>query len=469
MRVRKFSKGMTQRLGPRRGPRPRPGRPAARRADRRSGSGRPPRDPRPAAGGGRPAGRAILLNSHLLSEVEQDCGRVAVLRQGSVVAEGRIEDLTPQASRYRLVASRRGRCSRSAASAKPAPPSSASTATSTSPPATSTTLNALVDRLRVERREPAGALAGALEPRGRLRRTSCARIRPGRESRHEGPHRERRGGLPRGGGALDADRVLRALLALHPPFRARGEPRHRRRRAGRREALRESVEMGAGRVVRSTGSCSASNRASRVSSTSSGHFSLFLRPRTWCRACRRRGRSTSTCRARSGASAPPVALRGRPAPGRRQPRLSDSLDVGDHRLEDPRTIPRFLLGGTVILFTIAALMAFAFLVGVVTSSTGVSLMATYAVFFFAAMLAAHDRIAAAVSTERPARIVQGLYWTLPKTAELCRASVALVAGGAGHRTVRGDQRARRLRFLVPVWHCVPRSGGLVVFQKGFLR
>lgn len=90
--------------------------------------------------------------------------------------------------------------------------------------------------------------------------------------------------------------------------------------------------------------------------------------------------------------------------------------------------PRFLLSGAVILFTFAALSAFAFLVGVVTSSTGVSLMATYALFFFGAVLAAHDRIAAAVSTEISARIVQGLYWTLPKTAELGQATVALVAG-----------------------------------------
>jgi ABC-2 type transport system permease protein len=90
--------------------------------------------------------------------------------------------------------------------------------------------------------------------------------------------------------------------------------------------------------------------------------------------------------------------------------------------------PRFLLSGAVILFTIAALMAFAFLVGVVTSSTGVSLMATYAVFFFAAILAAHSRIAAAVSTELAAKTIDALYWILPKTAELGQATVALVAG-----------------------------------------
>jgi ABC-2 type transport system permease protein len=90
--------------------------------------------------------------------------------------------------------------------------------------------------------------------------------------------------------------------------------------------------------------------------------------------------------------------------------------------------PRFLLSGLVILFTFAVLLAFAFLVGVVTSSTGVSLMATYAVFFFAAVLSAHERIAAAVSTELSARIVNGLYWMLPKTAELGKAAVLLVAG-----------------------------------------
>jgi len=90
--------------------------------------------------------------------------------------------------------------------------------------------------------------------------------------------------------------------------------------------------------------------------------------------------------------------------------------------------PRFLLSGAVILFTISVLLAFAFLIGVVTSSTGVSLMTTYAIFFFSAILVAHGKISAAVSTETAARIVDGLYWILPKTAELGAATVALVAG-----------------------------------------
>jgi ABC-2 type transport system permease protein len=100
---------------------------------------------------------------------------------------------------------------------------------------------------------------------------------------------------------------------------------------------------------------------------------------------------------------------------------------------------RFLLGGVTILFTIAVLLAFAFLVGVVTSSTGVSLMATYAVFFLAAMLSAHNRIAAAVSAEWAAKLVNGLYWVFPKTAELGRATVEQVSGGRAFRHVAAGQ------------------------------
>lgn len=91
--------------------------------------------------------------------------------------------------------------------------------------------------------------------------------------------------------------------------------------------------------------------------------------------------------------------------------------------------PRFLLGGALIMFVIATLLAFAFLVGVITSSTAVSIMATYGLFFFAIMLVQHDRIAAAVSKEWQAWLINGLYWIVPKTAELGEAVVAFVSGG----------------------------------------
>ena len=92
--------------------------------------------------------------------------------------------------------------------------------------------------------------------------------------------------------------------------------------------------------------------------------------------------------------------------------------------------PRFLLGGAVIMFIIATLMAFAFLVGVITSSTAVSIMSTYGLFFFGVMLVGHERIAAAVSKEWQAAMINGLYWIVPKTAELGGAVVAFVSGGA---------------------------------------
>ena len=101
VRVKKFSKGMTQRLGlasalvhdpevllldePTDGVDP-----VGRREIRdllKEEAGR---------------GRAILVNSHLLSEIEQTCDRVAVLREGKVAAQGTIAELTASGFRYRM-------------------------------------------------------------------------------------------------------------------------------------------------------------------------------------------------------------------------------------------------------------------------------------------------------------------------------------------------------------------------------
>jgi ABC-2 type transport system ATP-binding protein len=49
-------------------------------------------------------GTAVLLNSHLLSEIELTCDRVAVLRGGRVAAEGTIEELTRKTAKYKMVA-----------------------------------------------------------------------------------------------------------------------------------------------------------------------------------------------------------------------------------------------------------------------------------------------------------------------------------------------------------------------------
>ena len=104
VKVRKFSKGMTQRLGlaaalvhepdvllldePTDGVDP-VGRREIRELLREQAQ----------------AGKTVLLNSHLLSEIELTCDRVAILRQGKIVAQGRIDDLTEKRSSYKLVAS----------------------------------------------------------------------------------------------------------------------------------------------------------------------------------------------------------------------------------------------------------------------------------------------------------------------------------------------------------------------------
>jgi ABC-2 type transport system ATP-binding protein len=49
-------------------------------------------------------GVAVLLNSHLLSEIELTCDRVAVLRGGKVAAEGSVEGLTRTGAKYKMVA-----------------------------------------------------------------------------------------------------------------------------------------------------------------------------------------------------------------------------------------------------------------------------------------------------------------------------------------------------------------------------
>ncbi len=49
-------------------------------------------------------GTAVLLNSHLLSEIELTCDRVAVLRNGKVAAQGTIDELTRKSAKYKMVA-----------------------------------------------------------------------------------------------------------------------------------------------------------------------------------------------------------------------------------------------------------------------------------------------------------------------------------------------------------------------------
>jgi ABC-type transport system involved in multi-copper enzyme maturation permease subunit len=80
--------------------------------------------------------------------------------------------------------------------------------------------------------------------------------------------------------------------------------------------------------------------------------------------------------------------------------------------------PRFMLSAGIIIFAIAVLLALAFLIGVVTSSTAVSIMGTYGIFFLSMILAAHKQIEAALSSMINVWIVKILYWVLPKVFDL---------------------------------------------------
>jgi ABC-2 type transport system ATP-binding protein len=48
-------------------------------------------------------GRTVFLSSHLLSEVEQTCDRVAIIDRGRLVLSGRVEDVLAEAARPSLL------------------------------------------------------------------------------------------------------------------------------------------------------------------------------------------------------------------------------------------------------------------------------------------------------------------------------------------------------------------------------
>ncbi len=97
---------------------------------------------------------------------------------------------------------------------------------------------------------------------------------------------------------------------------------------------------------------------------------------------------------------------------------------------------RFLFAGSIIFLLIAVLLAFAFLIGVFTSSTAVSIMVTYGLSGFGVLLYfAHTKISAALSSNWQANLVEGLYWSIPKTWELGVAVFSLVGGSEMRRMI----------------------------------
>ncbi len=92
---------------------------------------------------------------------------------------------------------------------------------------------------------------------------------------------------------------------------------------------------------------------------------------------------------------------------------------------------RFFVAAGLILVVFVSFLGFMYLVGVMSASTPLSIMLPYAIYIIAMPLAAHDRIAAAMDSRLAAGVVEGLYWVLPKSAEIGRDVVSLVLGRGG--------------------------------------
>ncbi len=89
---------------------------------------------------------------------------------------------------------------------------------------------------------------------------------------------------------------------------------------------------------------------------------------------------------------------------------------------------RFLLAAVLIFVVFLTFLGFMYLVGVLSGSTPLSVMLSYGLWVVSMPLAAHDRIAVAMDSRLSAAAVNGLYWVLPKTAEIGRDIVRLVIG-----------------------------------------
>ena len=90
--------------------------------------------------------------------------------------------------------------------------------------------------------------------------------------------------------------------------------------------------------------------------------------------------------------------------------------------------PRFLLAGVINLGMVATMLAFAFVVGVITSSTAVSIIATFATFLFAVLLYLLNRVSASFSKDWEVALTKTLYWVLPKSFELGKGIFTFIAG-----------------------------------------
>ncbi len=104
-------------------------------------------------------GKTIFLNSHLLSEIERVCTRVAIMNEGHVVRDGSVDALTQVESGYRITSTRVSDPARLGLVVPDAPNPDSSTFTYLAQNVGRDDLNGIVDQLRRD-----GVLIEAIEP-----------------------------------------------------------------------------------------------------------------------------------------------------------------------------------------------------------------------------------------------------------------------------------------------------------------
>jgi hypothetical protein len=114
----------------------------------------------------------------------------------------------------------------------------------------------------------------------------------------------------------------------------------------------------------------------------------------------------------------------------------------------------FLLSGVMIVLAFAVLYALMTFLGVVTSSSAISLMVTYLILFFSPLLLERDKIYALLSSKIYGYLLDGLYYFLPKTAELGKVTQELVRGVA-------------VGSWMPVWSSM-LFGGFMFFVSSYI-
>ena len=88
----------------------------------------------------------------------------------------------------------------------------------------------------------------------------------------------------------------------------------------------------------------------------------------------------------------------------------------------------FLYSGLIIIITFSVILALMFIIGLVSRSSGLSIMIAYLVIFLSPLLAQRERIIIMINSIVYKTIISGAYYILPKVQELGNINWLLVSG-----------------------------------------